>query len=341
MISSKKVSFILIVSVLAVTACAPRKEIAQQRQYHAKAVGISGLPLYKTDKIQQDSLSEDEKPIAMSAMSKEANRSMVQSSLPRVDHIATASITPLPLEPIQTKQIATETSSVQTSQENSLLYQVQPGDTIYSIARQFKTSPNDIIRMNDLSDPNQLELGQNIYVKKPTELTQKLPKLENYKVQPGDTIYSIGRRLSIPPKEIMQNNQTIDPNNLYPGQILKLSLQEEKLLLPVNGKIQQRNDLKGILISALDGETVRASAMGEVIYVGKMDSYGKMILVRHEDGLITNYARLKEAYVKEGQKVSKGEMIASAGASKEFATSDILFEVRKGTKPVSPLNYLG
>ena len=99
--------------------------------------------------------------------------------------------------------------------------------------------------------------------------------------------------------------------------------------------------MRGILITATDGDAVKASAAGEVIYVGNLNNYGNMVLVRHDNGLVTNYARLKKTFVQKGQKVDKGDLIASAGTSKDFQNSDVLFEVRKGTKAVNPLDYIG
>jgi LysM repeat protein len=189
-----------------------------------------------------------------------------------------------------------------------------------------------------------------------------------YTVQSGDTIYSIGRKLNISPQYIMHNNPSIMPSALQAGQILNLSnslpanavpkvaLQNNinqkpasapqntlanVLSMPVNGSIQKDKNLRGILIKANDGDAVKASAAGEVIYVGNLNNYGTKILVRHNNGLVTNYARLKKTFVQKGQKVNQGDLIASAGSSADYQSADVLFEVRKGTQAVNPLDYLG
>jgi murein DD-endopeptidase MepM/ murein hydrolase activator NlpD len=199
---------------------------------------------------------------------------------------------------------------------------------------------------------------------------------QSYTVQSGDTLYSIGRKFNIHPSYIINKNPAINPNYLSPGQVLNIVSKQDTpqnistqktvsnnqnnimgtasaennmdkqilsnaLSLPVQGSIKENKNLRGVLISAADGDAVKASAAGEVIYVGNLNNYGNMILVRHDNGLVTNYARLKKTFVQKGQQVNKGDLIASAGISKEFNTSDVLFEVRKGTKAVNPLDYIG
>lgn len=378
------------ISLIAVAACTPRQSVTQaaaQSRQDAALFGVNGAPLY-----QSASLENQE-----------------SNNLPTADYQATGTIKSSPQAPISSSkpmQIAgmSATNTPTMVQPQKITYRVQAGDTIYSIGRKFKTSPNNIIASNNMLDPNRLEVGQPIIVPSAitgqstnninsavdTSLTTgsisnpspiqafnrapqptKLPTGQQYIVQAGDTIYAIGRKFNIHPKYIMNQNPAIVPHKLSPGQVLNIavpgnaanntaplnSLQQNATTvnnnvntasatsgifqLPVQGAIQNNQGLRGILISAKDGDAVKASADGEVIYVGNLNRYGNMILVRHKDGLVTNYARLKRSFVKKGQKVSKGDLIASAGASKDFNTADVLFEVRKGTKAVNPMQYLG
>jgi murein DD-endopeptidase MepM/ murein hydrolase activator NlpD len=215
-------------------------------------------------------------------------------------------------------------------------YTVQSGDTLYSIGRKFNIHPTYIINKNPSVNPNQLAPGQvlNIATNNASnpQAHEQVARLQdspvNFKPKPI-TVDNTS-------KNIMGNSTIPNTNDNLEKQILS-----NALVLPVQGAIKENKNLRGILISASDGDAVKASASGEVIYVGNLNNYGNMVLVRHDNGLVTNYARLKKTFVQKGQKVSKGDLIASAGVSREFNTSDVLFEVRKGTQAVNPLDYIG
>lgn len=215
-------------------------------------------------------------------------------------------------------------------------YTVQSGDTLYSIGRKFNINPNYIISKNPAINPNYLAPGQVLNIVS----NDNIPKNQSTKTvtvaeKPKTTSEQPTQNAS---KNIMGATVSAVSSN---DDNLEKQILSNALSLPVKGSIKENKNLRGVLISAADGDAVKASASGEVIYVGNLNNYGNMILVKHDNGLVTNYARLKKTFVQKGQKVNKGDLIASAGISKEFDTSDVLFEVRKGTKAVNPLDYIG
>ena len=97
---------------------------------------------------------------------------------------------------------------------------------------------------------------------------------------------------------------------------------------------------KGVDIAGKLGEPVYASASGRVMYTGTgIRGYGKLIVIKHENGFNSVYAHNKTILVKEGQTVSRGERIAELGES-DAGTPMLHFEIRKSGKPVDPLKYL-
>lgn len=103
-----------------------------------------------------------------------------------------------------------------------------------------------------------------------------------------------------------------------------------------NGK---RND--GIDISMPEGTPVKAAENGVVIYSGDgLKEYGKTILVRHDDGLVTVYAHAQSLNVNRGDKVTRGQVIAASGMTGVAKTPRLHFEVRKNASPVDPTTYL-
>jgi murein DD-endopeptidase MepM/ murein hydrolase activator NlpD len=96
----------------------------------------------------------------------------------------------------------------------------------------------------------------------------------------------------------------------------------------------------GIDLSAPSGTPIRASAGGEVVYAGWWGGYGNVVIIDHGGGISTLYAHCSAIYVRKGQSVSQGEVIAAVGSTGLSTGPHLHFEVRKNGKPVDPLGYL-
>jgi len=97
---------------------------------------------------------------------------------------------------------------------------------------------------------------------------------------------------------------------------------------------------KGVDIGGHLGDPVYAAAAGRVMYTGTgIRGYGKLIVIKHENGFNSVYAHNKTILVKEGQAVTRGERIAELGES-DADKPALHFEIRKSGKPVDPLKYL-
>jgi len=101
----------------------------------------------------------------------------------------------------------------------------------------------------------------------------------------------------------------------------------------------ERND--GINLAVPEGTSVKAVEAGSVIYAGnELEGYGNLVLVRHADGWVSAYAHNKELLVKRGDQVRRGQTVGYAGMSGSVSSPQVHFELRKGAKPVNPLDYL-
>lgn len=97
---------------------------------------------------------------------------------------------------------------------------------------------------------------------------------------------------------------------------------------------------KGVDIGGKAGDPVVAAAAGQVLYTGTgIRGFGKLIVIRHENGFSSVYAHNRAILVKEGQSVSRGQRIAELGDS-DADRPKLHFEIRKSGKPVDPLRYL-
>ena len=103
-----------------------------------------------------------------------------------------------------------------------------------------------------------------------------------------------------------------------------------------NGK---SND--GINLAVPEGTPIKAAEDGVVAYSGnELKGYGNLVLVRHSNGYVTAYAHASEVLVKRGDTIKRGQIIAKSGQSGEVGSPQLHFEIRKGSSPVDPLQFL-
>ena len=108
-----------------------------------------------------------------------------------------------------------------TNPSNMFYYTVKKGDSLYSIARIYNTTVNEIIKLNNLKSTN-LSIGQTLRIPETNEsVTTMPPSFINYTVKKGDNLYSIAKNNNISVDTIIQDN-ALNTNNLFIGQVLKI-----------------------------------------------------------------------------------------------------------------------
>ena len=97
----------------------------------------------------------------------------------------------------------------------------------------------------------------------------------------------------------------------------------------------------GVNIAGPQGTPVKAAENGVVAYSGsELKGYGNLVLVRHANNWVSAYANNEQLLVKRGDKVSRGQVIAKAGTSGSVPEPQVHFELRKGSRPVDPTQYM-
>ncbi len=96
----------------------------------------------------------------------------------------------------------------------------------------------------------------------------------------------------------------------------------------------------GLDIRAPMGTPVKATANGIVSFSGWTSGSGHIVVIEHGHGFSTAYAHNKENFVKVGQTVKKGEMIASSGSSGISTGPHLHYEVWKSGKQIDPGKFL-
>ena len=204
-------------------------------------------------------------------------------------------------------------------------YRVKKGDTLLRIALDHGQSYKDLVQWNNLSNPNQIEVGDLIMIKAPAgskaaaKPVDKKPQVDSSK---ADTSKTDTKADDSKPEMVAE-----------PG--IRLSW-------PAKGKVTQEfsESNKGINIAGKLGEPVTAAADGKVVYAGNsLRGYGNLVIVKHDNTYLTAYAYNKNLLVKEGDAVKKGQKIAEMGDTDTNAVQ-LHFELRVNGKPVNPIPYL-
>lgn len=134
------------------------------------------------------------------------------------------------------------------------------------------------------------------------------------------------------------------------GKIKESVVSSRGMVRPLEGKVISKfgdnldgapND--GVNIKAAAGTTVGAISDGEVLYAGNNldESFGNLVVIQHEDGIISSYAHLKEISVRKGAKVKAGEKVGSVGKTGDVSYPQLHLEIMKNNTPENPEKYLG
>jgi lipoprotein NlpD len=228
--------------------------------------------------------------------------------------------------------------STNTYEGTEGFYIVKAGDTLYNIALDHGQDWRELARINNLSDPGKLIIGQKLRILGAASSAEVAPVLG------GSVIEESGVEVNpIAPSGIAKpviTNPVPPPLEIKPPAPVSVTL---GFIWPHPGEIVQGYKTginKGIDIAAKVGDPVLASQAGRVVYSGNaLRGYGNLVILKHDNNLLTAYAHNKTLLVKEGEPVTKGQKIAEAGQS-DSDRPKLHFEVRKQGKPVDPMDYL-
>lgn len=125
-----------------------------------------------------------------------------------------------------------QSSSTTTNTEASAAsYTVKSGDTLSGIASRYNTTVNQIVSLNQLSNPNLIYVGQVLKLKNSqttnssssSSSSTAATTVGTYTVKAGDTLSAIASRYSTSSSTLASLNSLSNPNLIYVGQVLKVS----------------------------------------------------------------------------------------------------------------------
>jgi lipoprotein NlpD len=221
---------------------------------------------------------------------------------------------------------------------------VKSGETLYSIALEHAQDWRELAKINNLPDSGKIYVGQKIRLV--SSSTAEGSGASSTTEDSGVEVTPIapvggGKTSNASSSSAAPQSPTVETKVEAPKP--NLANANMGFIWPHHGEVIQAFKVgtnKGIDIAAKVGDPVLAAQAGKVVYVGdKLRGYGNLIIIRHDNNLLTAYAHNKTLLVQEGEPVTKGQKIAEAGQS-DANRPKLHFEVRKQGKPVDPMDYL-
>ena len=179
-----------------------------------------------------------------------------------------------------------------------------------------------------------------------------------HKVHAGETIWRIAKTYGVTIDDIIRNNKSLSVNHIekeqlifIPGAehmksvILDQGPKDSEFVWPIKGKVlcyfgeHKGNRVnKGIDIQASEGEVLRASRSGKVIFADYLHGYDYTLILDHSDGYYSVYTQNSKLMVKLDDFIAQGSPIAQVGKDGQIAF--LHFEIRKKATAYNPLYYL-
>ena len=245
------------------------------------------------------------------------------------------------------------------SASSSSIHVVNRGDTLMSIARRNQVPVSELARANHLDQSAKLSLGMKLTVpaSKSASIAPAPQPVAAAPAQPAAVAAAPATRMAAaggPPQSARLASATTNVVEEKPvAEAAPAKPSEATGALPtfrwpVRGKVITSYGAKtngksndGINLAVPEGTPVKAAEDGVVAYSGnELKGYGNLVLVRHSNGYVTAYAHASELLVKRGDTIKRGQIIAKSGQSGEVGSPQLHFEIRKGSSPVDPLQFL-
>ncbi len=240
--------------------------------------------------------------------------------------------------------------------------QVQPGDTLYAFAWRYGFDHRELAAWNGIGPPYRIAAGDLLLLGPggrpalaPVEKRLPPPSVQvraahaprpapiPAAARPLPPIRSDPGIAAAPPKDRQEAAKPVERSTPV-SPATEPAMDDGVWRWPLRGKLVQKFDPsspggQGVRIKGDRESPVHAARGGKVVYLGGgLPGYGRLIIVKHTEDLLTAYGYLGRTFVKEGDTVRGGEPIAVVSDGESGAI--LHFEVRRDGKSTDPLAYL-
>jgi len=243
-----------------------------------------------------------------------------------------------------------------------LVHIVSSGETIYSISKFYNVSSEELMKVNNITDPSRLNVGRRIII--PTTETTGLPvsgpavsqTLVNYRAIKGDTLFRIAQNHGISLSKLLEINGFSDSHILKAGDIVKVpgsvpivqtppppsgtntaANNLYSLRWPVRPKvITYMSGLVGVVVEGEQLESVKSLTQGNVVTAGPWRKYGRVVIVESTGGYYYMYGGLETLSINIGDRITPGAEVGRLGVNSVSQKPQLFFMVFRSDMPVDP-----
>jgi murein DD-endopeptidase MepM/ murein hydrolase activator NlpD len=240
------------------------------------------------------------------------------------------------------------------------LYELKPRENLWTVAKKYGVDINTIVGANFELKDLKSRIGQKIIV------MSERGVLHEVKAGTPRDLKTIEMLYGVLPEDITNYNKIgwwisegdilfihdAKPVDLKP-ELAALYTRRKIFRSPLTGYLTsffgKRHDPiikgftefhNGVDIGVKVGAWVAAAADGEVIYAGWENGFGNTVKIMHANGYSTLYGHLSKIFVKVGQKVKKGKLIAKSGNTGRSTGPHLHFSIFKDGVAQNPLDYI-
>jgi lipoprotein NlpD len=240
---------------------------------------------------------------------------------------------------------------VADTQQKPGYYTVKPGDTLIRIGLDNGQNWRDLVKWNNLDNPNVIEVGQTLRVVPPgvdpTAAAARPVAPARVETRPlATTGPASAPSAGTPPLTPAATGPSATPaataaTTAPPA--VREGDDDIRWSWPAAGNVIapfEEGKVKGLVIGGKAGDPVLAAADGRVVYAGSgLRGYGNLVILKHNATYLTAYAHNQTLLVKEDQNVKRGQKIAEMGST-DADSVQLHFEIRKQGKPIDPAKLL-
>jgi murein DD-endopeptidase MepM/ murein hydrolase activator NlpD len=223
---------------------------------------------------------------------------------------------------------------------NGVYHPVAKGITLYRISQAYKISIAKLMEVNKLSSPSALRVGQKLFIPGAKAVLRVEPYASLSPSEKKKLEQSLDTGEPIPPPAEGSRERQDSEKPPWRGK-------ELDIIWPIQGKINSpfgprgKRHHDGIDIDSPSYQEVKAAMDGEVILARRTRTgYGKVVILRHDQGFSTIYGHLNVIMAKEGEAVRQGQSIGGVGSTGRSTGPHLHFELRHKGRPLDPLPFL-
>ena len=242
---------------------------------------------------------------------------------------------------------------------DGLFYKLEKNDTLAKIAKKYGISVVDIVDYNNIN-PKKLKAGSTIFLKGVTlqkykdvegRLIAAQQAKEDKKKNKNKEKEKEKEKPEKPPKETKgsppppppEDNDDGGRSAAYSGAGFAYPVRYAGVSSPFGNRyhpVLKRYILHTGVDLVAKYVPLRAAKAGVVTFAGNMSGYGKIIIIRHDNGYETRYAHLSVISTNVGEHVNQGDLIGKTGNSGRTTGAHLHFEIRQNGVPKNPMKYL-